>query len=334
MCAICFRAQSRTTINREPKSIVISACIISINPEYVSNPQTNSRRRCSRCCSVIGLSVLECTRPRTRRDRITVRQKTSPGTCDEGSRCPRVRSIIRRPRRSKPPLRAGQLAPQSVSPAWRNAFASLSPTALVPKHTYIRTHAQPLPHARSICYNKSTILAPTRDDSIGRRERSIVLAPFWESRVSASRLEHDAPVIVGTSSTCYSPLTLDTPSRSITRPAIRGWQTTVDLPLRKREGGGRGKPTAPSKRLCSTALLPSSEIVLARNGSGSWAVELQRSFFSFSLFSTYRNSIGDDSRAYPSVDISTASDDGNLKKIRDVPQLASFSRRRRGRLTH
>lgn len=244
---------------------------------------------------------------------------------------PRVRSIIRRPRRSKPPLRAGQLAPQSVSPAWRNAFASLSPTALVPAHTYIRTHAQPLPHARSICYNKSTILAPTRDDSIGRRERSIVLAPFWESRVSASRLEHDAPVIVGTSSTCYSPLT---PWYPLSFHHSTGYSRLANYgrsPF-SRGGGGRNRRLPQSayalRHCCLRARSNWREMDLAVG-----AVELQRSFFLF-LFFLLIDSIGDDSRAYPSVDISTASDDGNLKKIRDVPQLASFSRRRRGRLTH
>lgn len=47
-------------------------------------------------------------------------------------------------------------------------------------------------------------------------------------------------------------------------------------------------------------------------------------FFFFQLI----DSIGGDSRvvvAHPSVDISAASGDGNLKEIRGVPQLASFA---------
>lgn len=158
-------------------------------------------------------------------------------------------------------------------------------------------------------------------------ERSIVLAPFSESRVSASRLEPDAPVIVGTSSTCYSPLPPLIPlSRSIARPAIRGWQTTVDLPPR---GEGKGRPTVPSKRLRFTALLPSSEIELTRNGSGSWRRRAPMFIFFFSYLAIFFClSIVSETIlarvAYPSVDILTALDDDNLKKIRGVPQLPSF----------
>lgn len=52
-----------------------------------------------------------------------------------------------------PPLCTGQPAPQSVSPARKNGLSLPALTIGAPC---------------SICYNKSTILASTRDDSIGR----------------------------------------------------------------------------------------------------------------------------------------------------------------------
>ena len=100
----------------------------------------------------------------------------------------------------------GQLVPQFVprsSGCW--------PERTCPEPSLLRYLGRPTGIHGSICYNKTTILAPTRDDSIGRSEGRPGL--FWESRVSRSRLsEQDAPVIVETSSTRYMPPSMAPPS--------------------------------------------------------------------------------------------------------------------------
>lgn len=79
-----------------------------------------------------------------------VRRQNTPGTCDVSHGAPGVRSIIHRPivRRSTPA--AGQLTPQSVSPAWKNTPAFLPwPSVRFPPDTYTFTH-KPIPHARYV----------------------------------------------------------------------------------------------------------------------------------------------------------------------------------------
>lgn len=153
-------------------------------------------------------------------------------------------------------------------------------------------------------------------------ERSIVLTPFWESRVSSTmhQSSSERPRHVILLSPLIPPLV-----PSLDRLFAAGKLRSISL----LEGGGGS--TVPSKRLRSTALLPSSEIELARNGSGSW----RRRAPMFLLF--FNLSIVSDTIfarvAYSSVNISTAFDDGNLKKIQDVSQLAFFLRKW-GCLTH
>lgn len=146
-CAICFRIQSGTAINPEPAEVDcnLRARRYNFNPEYVSNLQTNSRRRRSRrCCSVTGLSILEVrARITSQRVRGWVQVRATKGP---GAPC----QIDHTSATSKPNPRCERdnLAPQSVSPAWmRNAFAPPLPIASVPTQTYIRTHAAGTPCA-------------------------------------------------------------------------------------------------------------------------------------------------------------------------------------------
>jgi len=112
---------------------------------------------------------------------------------------------------------------------------------------------------------------------------------FSENHAS-TLLEHDAPVIVETSSACcflaLSPATLllfllpSPPPHIVDRTTIRNWWTNA-------RSHSSWRMTTPSKRQCSTALLPSSEIELVRNGSGSWSRGVSRLFPFFFFFFFY-----------------------------------------------
>ena len=99
---------------------------------------------------------------------------------------------------------------------------------------------------RSICYNKTTILAPTRDDSIGRSkaDRGLFLRI---TRVSRSRLraKQDAPVMVETSSKRYMP-----PSTAPLHRPVSSWKWVRAIGVgkgeerrRKRGEGRKGEGT-------------------------------------------------------------------------------------------
>lgn len=133
-----FAYSPRRSINREPKSIVILACNFNqlIRGERSTNKFLTTLLAVLSCYGIVGFTIVqdrEDHRDAFRDECRYVRR---------GVPVPRVRSIIHRPRRSKLPLRAGQLAPRSTSPASRNAFASLSPTALVSTHTYTHTRTR------------------------------------------------------------------------------------------------------------------------------------------------------------------------------------------------
>lgn len=90
---------------------------------------------------------------------------------------------------------------------------------------------------RSICYNKTTILAPTRDDSIGRSKAD--RAFFSESRASLVRTKQDAPVMVETSSKRYMP-----PSTALLHRPVSSWkwyEQSELAPAKGRERGERGR---------------------------------------------------------------------------------------------
>lgn len=168
-----------------------------------------------------------------------------------------------------PPLCTGQPAPQSVSPARKNG---LPPPSLPP---CLRSDWPPAGAPCSICYNKSTILASTRDDSIGRSGwpgpflRITRLSRFTSRARCTSHRRDVLGMLLSSPGTSAAPL-----YRPILPTDDHSWlETTVNLPSSKGDG------EIPSKRLCSTALLPSSEIELARNGSGSWSRGASRSFF-------------------------------------------------------
>lgn len=187
------------------------------------------------------------------------------------ARCPGTCQINHTPTATKHPrcVRDNQL---------RNRFPLLERNRLPPSSPLCLRSADwpPAGAPCSICYNKSTILASTRDDSI---ERSGLAWPFSENHASLSL--HVSSTMHQSSSRrprhvthTLSPLVpAASPYSAILLTDDHSWlKTTVNLRV-------RGGTTIPSERLCSTALLPSSEIELARNGSGSWSRGASRSFF-------------------------------------------------------
>ena len=118
---------------------------------------------------------------------------------------------------------------------------------------------------RSICYNKTTILAPTRDDSIGRSkaDRGLFLRI---TRVSRSRLraKQDAPVMVETSSKRYMPPST-APLLSIGRFHHGNGYEQSELE-RERKGGERGGKGERGKGQTHTSP-PTSYILQHRSGA-------------------------------------------------------------------
>lgn len=212
--------------------------------------------------------------------------RTSARYVRRGTRCP-VSDRSYNSRVEAPPLRTRQLSraigfppPTPLLRSKERVHLSLRSVNRTGPHAYTRSAGTPC----SICYNKSTILAPTRDDSIGRG--AVSLALFWESRVSASRPEHDAPVIVETSSACYSPPLIPAASRSPNPPPCPaphpsfGHSNGYLWPANRGSISLLAGRRTPRSAHVLTVLLPASEIELARNGSGSWSRGDSWSFFS------------------------------------------------------
>lgn len=206
--AVCFRilpeqpgTAGELSCSRNP--IVIPAC--NFNQSPTSNPPppfppldkfpTMLLAVLSSCYGIVGSRLYMRIVHGSRR----AQRPSTPGTCDVVCGAPRVRSIIHRAivRRSTSPAAYGTTSPAIGFPRLKER--ARSPPSL--RRASVRFSCLTRTHRRypmlDMCYNKSTILAPTRDDSIG-------LALFSESRVYASHLEHDAPVIVETSSACCS----------------------------------------------------------------------------------------------------------------------------------
>lgn len=245
-----------------------------------------------------------------------------------------IRSIIYPPCVEASPLRTGTTSPAIGAFSRlkeRIIHSSLSRRQGQDRGPYIHVHAThegERAHAHtqrtlcSMCYNKSTILLPTRDDSIGTERLAWFLSENHASPLHVSNTMHQS-----SSGRPRQHVTLPRPP--FLSSAACSWLETTGLT-------GDGEPLGASTSTYGTA-------AFERDRTGAkwiWQldpVEPLGRFFNLSIISEdERRGMRCDSRAFPlpppplpltprPVDISTASGDGNLKEIRGVPQLASFS---------
>lgn len=158
-----------------------------------------------------------------------------PGTCDQATVPQTTCQINHTQCIQASRCDTGQLAPQFVSPPWLLAWKNVAGTLSL--SLSVSPSWPPTGIHRSICYNKTTILAPTRDDSIGRSKAD--RAFFSESRASLVRTKQDAPVMVETSSKRYMP-----PSTALLRRPVSSWkwyEQSELAPAKGRERGERGR---------------------------------------------------------------------------------------------
>lgn len=111
-----------------------------------------------------------------------------PGTCDQATVPQTTCQINHTQCIQASRCDTGQLAPQFVSPPWLLAWKNVAGTLSL--SLSVSPSWPPTGIHRSICYNKTTILAPTRDDSIGRSKAD--RAFFSESRASLVRDSNEA----------------------------------------------------------------------------------------------------------------------------------------------